>query len=102
MRYGYGKTKRLLASRFDRLGIKPGEQISFADDDSIVATVAGPREVEYKGRTWKLSPLTAAIYRANPQLKAPRSYDNYGGFGHWRYNGQNLYNIKLKKWPQAD
>jgi hypothetical protein len=40
------------------MGLKLGDQISFATDSTITATVAGEREFDYGHQTWKLSPLT--------------------------------------------
>ena len=43
---------------FYQKGLKNGDEITFAQDKTISATVAGEREVEYGDEIYKLSPLT--------------------------------------------
>jgi hypothetical protein len=43
---------------FYQKGLKNGDVITFAQDKTISATVAGEREVEYGGEIYKVSPLT--------------------------------------------
>lgn len=43
---------------FYQKGLKNGDEIIFAQDKTISATVAGEREVEYGDEIYKLSPLT--------------------------------------------
>ncbi|CAB1276132.1 GIY-YIG nuclease family protein [Candidatus Nitrosacidococcus tergens] len=72
---------------FYKKGLKDGEQIRFAADNAIIATVAGEREVEYGGQTWKLSPLTHKVYKDKGQLNIS---DSYRGASYWQYNGNKL------------
>jgi ribonuclease HII len=72
---------------FYKKGIKNGDEVVFISDKSIVAKVAGEREVEYMGQVWKLSPLTYHIYAQKEQLTKSGSYQ---GAGYWSYNGKRL------------
>lgn len=65
---------------FYRKGIPNGEQVTFIDDDSIIATVVGEREVEYNNQIWKLSPLTYKIYEEMGQLNTSGAYQGANYF----------------------
>jgi hypothetical protein len=72
---------------FYRKGLKDGDEIRFISDKAIIATVAGEREVEYGGQTWKLSPLTYKIFEDKGQLNSSGAYQ---GANYWQWNGKKL------------
>ncbi len=72
---------------FYRKGLKDGDVVTFIDDDSIVATVCGEREVEYEGQVWKLSPLTYKIYEQMGKLTPTGAYQ---GAAYFTYKGKKL------------
>ena len=76
---------------FYKKGLKNGDVIVFAADDSVKAKVAGEREVEYKGQIWKLSPLTHKIYEEKNQLSQSGCYQ---GAYYFKYK-----NVRLTKLP---
>ncbi|MCL4448870.1 MAG: hypothetical protein M1483_02325 [Actinobacteria bacterium] len=80
------KKRAPLFSFFER-GIKIGDEISFRDDDFIIARVVTEREVEYNGQIWKLSPLTRQIYTDRNQGNSSGSYQ---GSAYWKFNGKIL------------
>ena len=71
-------------------GIMKGEEITFKDDDSIVAKVVGEREVEYNGEIRKLSPLTREIYERKGKLNQSGTYQ---GAAYWKYKSKILKDI---------
>ncbi len=71
-------------------GIMEGEEITFKDDNSIVAKVVGEREVEYNGEIRKLSPLTREIYEKKGKLNQSGAYQ---GAAHWMYKSKILKDI---------
>ena len=71
-------------------GIMKGEEITFKDDDSIVAKVVGEREVEYNGEIRKLSPLTREIYEKKGKLNQSGTYQ---GAAYWKYKSKILKDI---------
>lgn len=76
---------------FYRKGLKDGDEIKFIADTTIIATVAGEREVEYGGQIWKLSPLTYKIYEDKGQLNSSGAYQ---GANYWQWNGKKLKDLK--------
>ena len=72
---------------FYNKGLKDGEEILFMSDETIIATVAGEREVDYGGQLWKLSPLTYKIFDDKGQLNNSGAYQ---GANYWKYNGKKL------------
>lgn len=78
---------------FYRKGLKDGDEIRFIADKTIVATVAGEREVEYGGQTWKLSPLTYKIFEDKGQLNSSGAYQ---GTNYWQFNGHKLKDLPDK------
>lgn len=77
---------------FYRKGLRDGDEIRFISDKTIIATVAGEREVEYGGQIWKLSPLTYKIFEDKGQLNSSGAYQ---GANYWQWNGK-----KLKELPE--
>lgn len=49
------------AFKFSMVGIKPGEQVVFLKDPSVVATVLDDKHIEYDGETTSLSTLAARL-----------------------------------------
>lgn len=78
---------------FYRKGLKDGDEISFIADKTVTATIAGEREVEYGGQTWKLSPLTYKIYEDKGQLNSSGAYQ---GAKYWQWNGKKLKDLPDK------
>lgn len=76
---------------FYKKGLKNGDIIYFASDDTISAKVAGEREVEYEGQIWKLSPLTHKIFEKKGQLSPSGVYQ---GAYYFKYK-----NVRLTKLP---
>lgn len=72
---------------FYKKGLSDGDQIYFASDNTIIATVVGEREVEYGDQIWKLSPLTYKIYADKGQLNSSGAYQ---GANYWLYRGRKL------------
>jgi len=72
---------------FYRKGLKDGDKVVFRDDNNVVATVCGEREVEYGGQVWKLSPLTYKLYEECGKLTASGAYQ---GAAYFEYNGTKL------------
>ena len=67
-----------------------GLDIEYIDDPSIIAHVVGDKEVEFEGKKWRLSPLTAEIKRRRGELNASGSYS---GPEYWEYDGIRLADI---------
>lgn len=78
---------------FYRKGLENGDEINFIADKTVVATVAGEREVEYGGQTWKLSPLTYKIFEDKGQLNGSGAYQ---GANYWQYKGKKLKELSDK------
>ena len=72
---------------FYKKGLKDGDEISFINDDSIVAKVVSEREVEFGGQYWKLSPLTYKIFQDKGQLNSSGAYQ---GANYWQFNSKKL------------
>ncbi|PKL30833.1 hypothetical protein CVV43_05265 [Candidatus Saccharibacteria bacterium HGW-Saccharibacteria-1] len=72
---------------FYNKGLKDGDKISFISDNSIIAIVAGEREVKYDGQISKLSPLTYKIFENKGQLNTSGAYQ---GANYWQFNNKKL------------
>ena len=72
---------------FYKKGIEKGASIHFIKDPTITAVVAGPREVSYGGKTWRLSALTRLIYTQRGEVNNSGAYR---GADHWMYGGVKL------------
>jgi uncharacterized protein with ParB-like and HNH nuclease domain len=79
------KEKKALFS-FEEHGLV-GETIDFIADPSITAYVSNDREVEFEGKTWKLSPLTREIEERKGTVSESRAYQ---GCQYWEYDGTKL------------
>lgn len=80
------KTRNGLFSFYSK-GLKDGDKISFINDDSIVATISGERNVTYNEEVMKLTPLTHKIFEEKGQLNSSGAYR---GANYWRYDGKIL------------
>ena len=72
---------------FYKKGLKDGDRISFIADDTVTATVAGERKVEYAGKKTYLSPLTYRMYEDRGKLNESGAYQ---GAHYWQYKGKRL------------
>lgn len=72
---------------FYKKGLKNGDEVVFIQDKNITAEVCGEREVEYKGQTWKLSPLTYKIFEEKNELNSSGAYQ---GANYFEYKGKKL------------
>lgn len=68
-------------------GLKNGDMVSFIKDKNEKATVAGEREVEYKGHIWKLSPLVRHLFENRGEVNKSGAYQ---GAAYFEYNGTKL------------
>lgn len=78
---------------FYKKGLKNGDKIVFANDETIVAKVVGEREVEYGGQIWKLSPLVYKIFEQKGQLNSSGAYQ---GAKYFKFNGKKLTDLSDK------
>jgi hypothetical protein len=78
---------------FYKKGLKNGDEIVFLHDESIVATIAGEREVEYGGQRWKLSPLVYKLMEQRGQLNTSGAYQ---GAVYFTYKGKRLRDLPDK------
>lgn len=67
-----------------------GLDINYIDDPSIIAHVVADKEVEFEGKKWRLSPLTAEIKGRRGELNAS---GKYSGAQFWEYDGIRLMDI---------
>ena len=72
---------------FYRKGLKNGDIITFIDDDNLIATVCGERDVEFEGQKYKLSPLTRKIYEQRGEVNNSGAYQ---GAAYFKYKGKKL------------
>ena len=86
------KESRLFS--FYKKGLKNGDVIVFKDDKTIMAKIAGEREVEYGGQVWKLSPLTYKLYEQRGELNESGAY---AGADYFKYKGKRLRDLPDKK-----
>lgn len=83
--YNINSKKRRHLS-FNELGII-GEHIEFIADPSISVKVVNDEKVEFEGKCWSLSPLTAELYKRRGKL---RDSGTYSGTEFWMWNGIKL------------
>ena len=81
------ETGRRSRFRFSMVGIKPGEQVTFAGDPSKVATVVDDTHVEYKGVTTSLSALAKEFLGRTCGVQ---------GTLHFTYGGERLTDIRTR------
>ena len=67
-----------------------GLDINFIGDPSIRAHVISDKEVEYEGKTWRLSPLTREIQTRRGKVKPSGAYQ---GAAYWEYDGLRLLDL---------
>jgi hypothetical protein len=81
--------KRVEQFRFSMIGLKPGDELTFRDDDSIVCIVCDDRHVEYKGSKFSLSALA--------ELLAETKHTPQGTI-YFKYKGKLLDDIRKEKY----
>ena len=88
------KTNNFIVKEGRRLSFQElqliGLDIYFIDDPSYIAHVVGDKNVEFEGKSWKLSPLTREIQTRRGKLSASGSYQ---GAQYWAYDGIRLADI---------
>lgn len=67
-----------------------GLDIDFIEDPSIRAHVVSDKEVEFEGKTWRLSPLTREIQTRRGKVNSSGAYQ---GAYFWEYDGIRLSDI---------
>lgn len=72
---------------FSEVGINPGEEVVFIDDDSIRPIVVDDRHIKYKGETVSLSALAQQLKQTPYPLQ---------GTVWFTYNGQKLDDLRRK------
>ena len=83
------KTGRRPSLNFRELGILPGEKLVFKNDQGIQVEVVSDREVMYKGKVDKLTPITQEILQTSKPLQ-PSPY--------WLYHMRLLKDIYEEKY----
>lgn len=83
------KTGRRPSLNFRELGILPGEKLVFKNDQGIQVEVVSDREVMYKGKVDKLTPITQKILQTSKPLQ-PSPY--------WLYHMRLLKDIYEEKY----
>lgn len=83
------KTGRRPSLNFWELGILPGEKLVFKNDQGIQVEVVSDREVMYKGKVDKLTPITQEILQTSKPLQ-PSPY--------WLYHMRLLKDIYEEKY----
>ena len=73
--------------KFQSKGLKVGDIITFTKDKNIKVKVAGEREVEYEGNTWKLSPLVRKLFEDRGEVNKSGAYQ---GAAYFEYKGRKL------------
>lgn len=67
-----------------------GETIDFIPDPTYTAKVVSDKEVEFEGKRWKLSPLTAELFTRIGTVDKSRTYQ---GARYWEYDHIKLASI---------
>lgn len=88
-----GETKKP-SKRFDfySRGLKDGDVVTFVGDESIKATVAGPRKVFFENKLWYLSPLARELYTRLDNVYASGAYQ---GPLYFKHNGKRLTDLPI-------
>lgn len=77
---------------FSKCGIHKGAKIELINHPGVVATVAGDREIKYRGELYSLSSLAQKILQAPYPLQGPV---------YWTYEGKKLQDIRMEKEEQG-
>ena len=67
-----------------------GKQITYFDDETIVADVIGDKQVKFEGKTWRVSPLTREIETRKGRCTQS---GKYWGIDKWMYQGKKLQDL---------
>ena len=70
--------------RFSMIGLKPGDQVVFAKNEDVIATVVDDRRIEYNGETTSLSSLAEKLL-GKTSLQGPLFFT---------YNGEILSDLR--------
>ena len=84
----YSIEKKVNSSRFSFKETNLiGKQITYFDDETIVADVVGEKELRFENKKWRLSPLTREI---ETRKKICTKSGAYWGIDKWMYQGKTL------------
>jgi hypothetical protein len=75
-------------SSFDRLGLKPGAELTFSKDPGVTCVITGPRTVMFEGE--ELSPSAAALRAINAM---GYNWSTVSGYEYWTYLGHKLVDL---------
>ena len=64
--------------RFSLIGLKPGDEVRFKNDQTICATVCDDTHVSYEGEEYSLSKLAQKLFDTDGSLRGP-AYFTYDG-----------------------
>lgn len=81
---------RLSAFRFSMCNIKPGEEVVFLDDPSIVCTVIDDKRISYNGEDYSLSGLAGMLLHVKA-IQGPL---------HFTYKGKVLADLRRELHPE--
>lgn len=81
---------RLSAFRFSMCGIKPGEEVVFSDDPSVVCTVIDDRRISYNGEDYSLRGLAGMLLHEKV-IQRPL---------HFTYKGKVLNDLRKELHPE--
>lgn len=84
------KGERAARLTFDRLGLKPGDQLVFAKDPAVTCTVAGPKTVLFRGEEQSLSAAALISVR-----EMGYNWTTVRGAEYWLHNGVKLSAMNL-------
>jgi hypothetical protein len=73
-----------------KLGIKPGDILTFREDPSVTVKVLGPRTVEYQGRESSLSEAGLRAHNRLAQEGRGRRWKTLQGPRYWMFEGKTL------------
>jgi len=86
---GKSRTKGALFSFYTK-GLKDGDTIVFKDDLNITAIIIAEREVEFEGKSWKLSPLAYELFKRRNELTSSGAYQ---GAAYFTFDGKKLVDL---------
>ena len=80
-------TKRATSERMslERLGLKPGDMLTFTKDPSITCQVSGPKTVLFRGQQLSLSGAALQVIR-----EMGYDWSTVRGFDYWAFDGVKL------------
>jgi hypothetical protein len=100
-----GTGRRVRAARRGRidlgkLGIKPGDILTFREDPSVTVKVLGPRTVEYQGRESSLSEAGLRAHNRLAQEGRGRRWKTLRGPRYWMFEGETLAD-RRRRWENV-